>query len=367
MKTLLFTLEFPPFKGGIAEYYGQLAKHWSPNEILEILHNNQNEIIKPGRVFFAWRQGFRVFRKKIISSRPDYVLVGQILPLGTIAYILSYLYPFKYGVFLHGMDFTYALKSRRKRFLAGLILKRADKIIAANQYLAGLIKEFQPSLSQKIEVINPGVSEAPVVSESQLQELRQRYKLDNKFILLSLGRLVRRKGFDQVIKVLQEMPAADIKDLRYFIAGEGEIKEELINLVSPELKDKIFFLGSISEEEKWAWLRLCQLFIMPVREIDGDFEGFGIVYLEAGLAAKPVLAGRSGGVSDAVLDGQTGLLVDTKDPNNEELKRALKILINDSELREKLGREGRERALQDFSWDKQVSKLINFIKTGNEK
>lgn len=96
---------------------------------------------------------------------------------------------------------------------------------------------------------------------------------------------------------------------------------------------------------------------MPARSINGDFEGFGIVYLEANLYGKPVIAGCSGGVSDAVINNKTGLLVNPE--NISEIAKAIKELIGNPEKRINLGKFGRERAINDFSWATQIKNLYH--------
>jgi len=358
MRTLLFTLEYPPFRGGIANYYGQLAQNWPVDESLAIFHNNRQEILK-NQAKFNWLPAIFALRRKIKAGRIERVLVGQILPLGTISYLLSWFQPFKYSVFLHGMDFIYALKQRRKRWLAGLILGRAQKIICANSYVAAQVRAFRESLGQKIVVVNPGVESGLPEVSGEMKRLVEQYQLSGRLVLFSLGRLVKRKGVDQVIKALAKLPGELRGKVVYAIAGTGSDQEYLRNLVPAELSGQIKFLGEIDEADKWAWLQLCDIFIMPSRNIAGDVEGFGIVYLEANLCAKPVIAGDSGGVRDAVLDGYNGLLVD---PNNlEAIKQAIQRLADDEDFRNILGRQGRERALKEFSWPKKASDIAKLL------
>lgn len=362
MKTLLFTLEYPPFKGGIANYYGHLAKYWPIDESLAVLDNSRNEIISrewPG--FLSWLGAIFVLRRKVRQKKIDYVLVGQILPLGTVAWLLSFFRPLPYAVFLHGMDFAYALRTPRKSWLASRILDRADRIIAANTYVAQRAAELRPAWEGKIGVINPGIdSQAPLVDRNLSAALAEQYDLKDKTVLFTLGRLVRRKGVDRTIEALGLIGEPLIHDLRYFVAGDGPEKEHLRNLVPEKFLKKIIFLGEITEDEKWAWLSLSDIFIMPARYIAGDFEGFGIVYLEANLCGKPVIAGRSGGVLDAVSDGSSGLLVDPESP--PEIKEAIIKLVEDRALRERLGQQGEKRAVQDFNWENQVAKIVALIK-----
>lgn len=360
MKTLLFTLEFPPFKGGVANYYGNLANYWPIDEKLLILDNHLGEL-KTGSGFFSWRPAFGALARKIKKSQIDYVLVGQILPLGTVAWWLSLFRPFKYGVFLHGMDLTWALSVPRKKMLVRLILGRADKIICANSYTADKAKEYFPALEEKITVINPGIiSQAPAIDQPRLEELKATYNLEGKTVIFSLGRLVKRKGFDATIKALALVPEPLIDNLLYVIAGVGPDEMYLKKLVPPALANKIIFLGGITDDEKWRWLAASSFFIMPSRDIDGDFEGFGIVYLEANLSGKAVIAGQAGGVRDAVVDGYNGLVVDAE--NIESLKDAIINLATDPELRNKLGEQGKVRAMSEFNWEKQVEKISDLIK-----
>lgn len=360
IRTLLVTKEYPPFKGGVANYYYNLASHFPNDEVFSVLDNN-NFQLDSGQGFFSWRPAFREIYRKIKNYKINRVLVGHILPLGTVVYFLSFILPFKYFVFLHGLDLSSALKIKRKRKISTLILKRAEKIIAANSFVAATLLKELPALKEKVLVINPGLSkDQPLVKGEDKEVLRAKYNLKDKTILFSLGRLVKRKGFDYTIEALKKMSAKDLENLIYIIAGTGPEAENLKQAVPDNLKNKILFLGEISEDSKWHWLAICDIFIMPARDIDGDYEGFGIVYLEANLFSKPVIAGRAGGVSDAVVDGLNGLLVDPE--NIEAIKEAILKLKNNSDLAIKLGAAGQKRALANFNWEKLALDLSKIIK-----
>jgi phosphatidylinositol alpha-1,6-mannosyltransferase len=364
MRTLLVTLEFPPFKGGIANYYGHLANYWPIAEHLTVLDNNQGELLFP-RGFLAWRPALWALNRRLEKGQVDYVLIGHILPLGTVAWILSWFRSTPYAIFLHGLDFSSATRTWRKRLLTRLILRRADKIICANTYVAAKVEKFYPNGEKKISVINPGVSGGiPRIDTARLAELNQEYSLEGKTVILSLGRLVRRKGVDQAIKAMTTVPEPLIHDLRYFIAGAGPDEKYLRDLVPPRYMKNIVFLGQLSEEEKWLWLNRTDIFLMPARDIAGDFEGFGIVYLEANLCGKPVIAGRAGGVGDAVIDSYNGLMVDPENP--DDIKRAIIELASDPARRGQLGKQGQARALTEFNWEKQAAKVAAALSFNNE-
>ncbi len=361
MKTLLFTIEYPPFKGGIANYYGNLAYYWPINEKIVVLHNNRGQLIRQ-KGFLRWWPALGILKRKIKESKIDYVLVGQVLPLGTVAYLLSLFKPLDYAVFLHGMDLSYARRSFRKRCLLKCILGRANKIICANNYTAEKLKKLYPSQAEKVFVANPGISAGvPNIDYSDIEKINEKYNLQNKIVLFSLGRLVRRKGVDKTIQAFVNISDPIADKLVYFIAGEGPDEKYLRNLIPEPFLKNIIFLGKISDTKKWLYLKRSDIFIMPSRDINGDFEGFGIVYLEANLVSRPVIAGQTGGVADAVVDNYTGLLVDPEDVSS--IRKAIVDLANNEEKRKKLGKQGRERALKEFNWEKQSALIVKIIKT----
>lgn len=383
MKTLLFTLEYPPFRGGIANYYGNLVKYWpEPREIF-VLDNNEGKLIRQPADWLwpKWLPAAWQLKKEIKKNKINYVLVGHILPLGTVAWLLSKTVNFKYSVILHGLDFTFACRSLRKRWLTKRILERAENIICANSYVAKLVGDFLDD-KREIAVVNPGIDVQITRNMQDKTEIKEKYNLENKFVLLTVGRLVKRKGVDMVLKSLPKV-LKEIPNLLYVILGNGPELENIKNYVSKlKLEKNALVIDNAGDGERNVWYELCDIFIMPARIIraatrldsarqangthpdekmyGNDFEGFGIVYLEANLAGKPVIAGNSGGVGDAVKDGINGLLVNPE--SKEEIAGAIIKLTRDENLRKKLGRQGRQRAIKEFNWEKQVKKIFSFIK-----
>jgi len=352
MRTLLFTLEYPPFHGGVANYYGNLVKYWPKPDDITVLNNNGGRLINNKLPLLKWLPAYFALCQKIKQGKIDHIIVGQILPLGTVALICSKFCKIKYSVILHGMDLTYVLKKPRKKWLARKILGRADKIICINSYTADLTKQFFPLSADKTATINPAVEPASLASPEQISEFKKQHNLTDKIVLLSVGRLVKRKGFDKVIEAMPEV-LKQVPNLIYIIIGQGsEIKNS-------ELEKQVIIINQATDRERDNWYNASDIFIMPSRNIAGDFEGFGIVYLEANLAGKPVIAGRSGGVGDAVVDNLNGLLVDPLDTG--QIASAIINLAKNPELRQKLGGEGRERAINDFNWPKQINKIYKAI------
>ncbi len=356
MKLLLCTLEYPPQIGGVASYYHNLISAWPQSDSWRVLDNSHSQLCAPAGSW-PWRRSFVALWKELQAAPADLVFIGQILPLGTVALLLNIIKPLAFGLFLHGMDLSFALKSPRKRFLAKLILKKAKIIVCANSRVQEILLNFLPDLKDKVMILHPGATVGRADDEIKA-ELENRYHLAGKKIIFSLGRLVKRKGFDQVIKSLEKVSA---EPWLYLLAGDGPERESLRALAAQSsISDKVIFTGTLSEAEKWSCLDLCDIFITTSRDLDGDFEGFGIVYLEANLMAKPVIAGNSGGVADAVINNLNGLLVNPE--NTEEIAVAITKLLENPTEASRLGLAGRERAEKDFSWPGQALKLASALK-----
>ena len=352
MKTLLVALEYPPAVGGVETYYSELVRNW-PEEI-RVLDNSERKLVNGWR----WLPALGSVAAQLRSYKPDWLIVGEILPLGTVAWILAHFFNFKYAVILHGLDFSLATRNPFKRFLTGRILARASKIIAVNSYTAELIEKQYPGSKDKTAVVNPGARTFDI-PELLPAKLRANYGLEGTFVLLTMARLVKRKGVDMVLRSLPAL-LKRIPSLRYVIIGNGPDRAYMQALIDEfGLDEHVIFLPTVSEAEKAAWLSIADVFAMPARNIGGDYEGFGIVYLDAGFAGKPVIAGRSGGVRDAVSDGINGLVVDEEDPHSIAL--AIERLFDDPELRQRLGEKGHERAAAQ-SWNLQIKKIYDFLK-----
>lgn len=355
--------------------YENIVKYWPAQDGIFVLCNNANKLIKKW-IVPRWLPAFSALYVEIKKNKIDHILVGHILPLGTVAYFISKIIRVKYSVFLHGMDFALALQKPCKRILTELILKNAEKIICGNSYVARLVEEFLGErFKNKIKVVNPGVEynadsrqriadgsesiKAKLILEGKRKDLITKYNLENKIILLTVGRLVKRKGADMVLKSLPAV-LKKIPNLVYIIAGRGEELENYRHQIADnDLQNNVVIITNVDDEEKNVWYKLCDIFIMPARTIDNDFEGFGIVYLEANLFSKPVIAGLSGGVRDAVIDGYTGLLINPESIN--EIASSIVKLAKNKNLREKLGAQGKERAIKEFYWRKQVGLIYKIL------
>jgi len=175
-------------------------------------------------------------------------------------------------------------------------------------------------------------------------------------VLLSVGRLVRRKGFDTVIKAIPSV-VKECHDVKYYILGDGPEKKRLQELIDRmELSNIVEIRSGVSDHVLSKYYSAADMFVMPNRQIGPDVEGFGLVFLEASLYKLPSIAGNSGGAPEAVKDGTTGIVVD---PNSqEELVKSLVKLSCDRELRIEMGTMGKMRTEEHFKWRHEVNKLV---------
>jgi phosphatidylinositol alpha-1,6-mannosyltransferase len=139
-------------------------------------------------------------------------------------------------------------------------------------------------------------------------------------------------------------------DVQYVLIGIGEDHDYLKELATElGVSERVHLLGHVSPEDLPRWYNACDVFAMPNRDINGDTEGFGMVYLEAAACGKPAIAGTAGGTGNAVINGTTGLRVDGE--SLEDVAAALGRLLTDQEYASRLGRQGYARAIVDFSWE----------------
>jgi phosphatidylinositol alpha-1,6-mannosyltransferase len=199
--------------------------------------------------------------------------------------------------------------------------------------------------------VNPA---AFCVKDEAVLAVRQRHNLGRSPVLLTVGRLQRRKGQDMAIQALPRI-MKKFPDVKYMIVGSGEEYASLQRLAQDVgVRDRVIFVGRIADGEQAAYYAACDVFLMPNRQIGEDIEGFGIVFLEAGAAGKPVIGGTSGGTGEAILDEVTGLRVNGE--NIQEIATAVVELLANPAKARAMGECGRRRVETEFSWESVVER-----------
>jgi phosphatidylinositol alpha-1,6-mannosyltransferase len=232
--------------------------------------------------------------------------------------------------------------------MGGIVSRRVTHWIANSQNTASILEDQWNIPESKITVVHPGVDIARYHPAEVDYEFRRRMRWDGKYVLLTVGRLQKRKGHDNLIlslpKLLKSYP-----NLLYAIVGDGE---ELINLQGVverlNLERHVQFLGKVSDDDLLRFYQQCDLFILPNRSVGSDIEGFGMVLVEAASCGKPVIAGRSGGTAETLVHGETGFLVDAF--SVASLTNELELVLK-SPVLATAGAAGRRHVKKNFSWE----------------
>jgi len=284
----------------------------------------------------------------MVQERPQVTMLGTIDD-GQMGLILRNWLKLPFVVFAAGNEILDVIEEKWPKPM--LALQTADRVVAISRYTASFVERAGVDPS-RIEIVYPGYDTSRFRPLENGLELRQkllggRYKDQ---VILTVGNLVARKGHDTTIRALPRL-LQRVPDVTYLIVGDGPYRNQLETLATEMgVRKRVIFAGRLADEDLAELYALCDVFVMPSRaQLDEkDVEGFGIVFLEASACAKPVIGGRSGGVPEAIVDGVTGLLVDPNDP--DELSAAIARLLTDREYANRLGQQGRVRAVNDFSW-----------------
>jgi phosphatidyl-myo-inositol dimannoside synthase len=376
---LLFTQEFPAFAGGVATYCDRLARHLAAEDhdvvVVAPSYGRQDahvdaaapfEIIRyPESRFFLSRHfhRFNALVRAVRRHQPSLVWAAD-WRVGALVLPVSFMSRVPMAVTVYGSELLMARRRPWKRVVARWVYGRAVGVFAISSYVAGLLAEFgveEASVHLVPLGVDTGLS-GGMRSAAEVAELspaiRRRHGLGNRRVLLTLARLTPRKGQDTAIEALAEVLKRR-GDTVYLIAGTGPDETRLRGLAERlGVSEHVIFAGSVADDEKAAYYRACDIFVMLSRQ-DGCFvEGFGMTYLEAALEGKPVVGTTHGGVPEAVLDGETGLLVPPSDP--VAAVEAILRLLDDAQLASRLGEAGRHRA-REFTWQATAARSAAYL------
>lgn len=287
---------------------------------------------------------FSIFRALVKFKKFDFILCAHV-NLMPLAWLLSKILKIPVVIEIYGID-AWDPPSRKgtSRFLGGAKYIISISEFTLDKFLTWAPVEHSTSfiLPNAIHLENYGIGERP-------QNLTERYALKDKVVLMTFGRLVskeRAKGFDDVLELLPAL-SAEIPELVYIIAGDGDYREDLERkAVALQVQNRVFFTGMVKEEEKADLYRLADVYVMPSRG-----EGFGFVFLEAMACGIPVIASVSDGSREAVRNGEIGIVVDPDNP--QEIKKAIFDALQQPHIIPK--------GLEYFSFENFTSRLHNIV------
>ncbi len=367
VRHLLVTNDFPPKTGGIQSYLWELWRRLPPDEVVVLTTPHARA------ARFDAEQPFRVVRshEPVLLPNPllahrvrslarevgaEAVVVDPALPLGLIAPGLG----LPYATVLHGAEVAVPGRLPASRSLLGRVLGHASLIIAAGSYPEAEARRVAgPGALPPVANIPPGVdlarfSPLPTIERAAM---RLRLGLDpGARLVVSVSRLVPRKGMDTLIAAAGLL-APRHPELQVAIGGTGRDEGRLRRLVE-RTGAPVRMLGWVAEADLPGLYASADVFVLCCRNrwAGLEQEGFGIIFLEAAASGVPAIAGASGGAAEAVLDGETGTVVDRpEDPR--VLAAAVEELIDDPERAREEGRAARARVEREFSYDVLAGRL----------
>ena len=301
------------------------------------------------------RKAVKILKQQQIKN----VWFGAAAPLALMAEKLRSAGASNIVALTHGHEVWWAkipiLKSLLKK-----IIKDVDHLGYLGDFTKGEIAKIS-NQPQKFLQIAPGIDTEHFAPKSARGDLIEKYRLDGRRVIVSVGRLVHRKGQDELVKAMPKI-LEQFPDAILLFVGEGPIKQMLFNSAKQlGVLPKVVFAGRVSHHDLPDYICLGEIFAMPVRSrFSGlEVEGLGIVYLEASACGLPVIVGNSGGAVDAVLDKKTGLLVDgTK---SDQIADAICELLANPERAKQMGAAGRDWVINNWqlsSWSEKFNKVL---------
>jgi phosphatidylinositol alpha-1,6-mannosyltransferase len=363
LKLFIFTHEFPPKTGGAGRYSLGIAQGISAlgQEVFVLTRNLPSESRQPapsGNFKIVRRSASTLFYNFIYflkTYKPDHVLVTQSTAQQECsrARIFS---SFKYSVFVYGSEL---IRYNQTKQPYRRLWQKASSILPISEFSKRLLIDsarLDSKAQGKISIIPGGVDQNFLSNKSNPQALKEKLKIKDEKVLLTLARLDPRKGQDTVLEALPQI-IPHVPKIKYIIAGTGNDLARLQKIVAQQkLNDYVIFAGFVPEDQLTDYYDLCDIFVMPSKQDDQMVEGFGLSFLEANARGKPVIGGRHGGVTDAIIDGETGLLVN---PDNQtELADAIIKLSKNEPLARRLGENGKLRCFASFSWESIAQKIL---------
>jgi phosphatidylinositol alpha-1,6-mannosyltransferase len=383
MTTMLLAQDFPPMGGGIARLHGELARRFPPGELIVSTPRDRDAAEVDGmfgavidRLPIGARStktlpGLLLWSRRAASlarqHRVRFVFCGNVKPAGYPARWVYERLRVPYGLLLYGGDLLSEQHKIRqsgfKRRTARVIFGGAAVLVAISAWTRDLALTVLGELGldghgQRLRVVHLGTDPEHFRPGVETAALRDRAEIPNGAMrwLVTVARIEDYKGFDTVIQALPAILAHD-PDVGYLIAGRGPDRPRLEKLARKlGVAERVRFVGAIPDRDLPALYNLGSVYVGASRRGGRiDVEGFGISLVEASACGLPVVAGDSGGIPDAVREGETGFLVPAEDP--AALANTVSRVLADRELAAQLGRNGRRAVETYFNWDRVVRDL----------
>jgi len=370
---LVITELFLPTKGGTAVWFDELYRRLGGKGTHIVTadvpgaadHDREhpNSVHRLSLARHAWLRPeslamyAKLFCKAIslaVTNRFEAVHAGRVLPEGLVGLAVARLTGRPLVVYAHGEEITTWRQPSKFRAMRR-VYRHADLVIANSEFTVEALSGLGVDRGRVI-LVNPGVDLGRFRPGLPVDDLRDRtLRQADQRLILSVGRLSRRKGFDHVVRALPLLAEHGV-DAHYAVIGIGP-DHDYLSALADELgvRDRLTLLGHVPPDDLPRWYNAADVFAMPNRDVDGDTEGFGMVFIEAAACGKPSVAGQAGGTGAAVVDGVTGLRVDGA--SAAAVAAALARLLTDTGLADRLGRQGYQRTAAEFGWERVAERV----------
>ncbi|MEF3692382.1 MAG: glycosyltransferase family 4 protein [Candidatus Moraniibacteriota bacterium] len=350
LKILFISHSFPPVVGGVESQNYELYSWLSKFAEVKLIANRNRKLLP---IFLPCC----VLRAVWSMKDCDVLVLGSAL-LAPAGWLVKKINRKPVIAVAHGLDLTWKIRFYQK-FWVQFFIPKLDKLIAVgNETIRVGIKRGIPE--EKMIFIPNGVDVDKYVNNFNRDKLDNllEQKTESKNVLLTSGRLARRKGVAWFVRNVMPQLA---EDFIYVVAGNGPDKENILSAVKEKkLENRVFTLGYVEDEVRDMLFSTCDLFVQPNIRINGDMEGFGISVIEAGACEIPVLASDLEGLKDAIKEGQNGFLVEPEN-STAYIEKINKLFENKSELKN-FGKQAREFVKDNYSWEIIVRRYLEEIK-----
>jgi phosphatidyl-myo-inositol dimannoside synthase len=373
-RTLVITNDFPPRPGGIQTFGYEIVRRFDPESVTVLTSNWE------GAAEFDAAQDFKIVRANtqtlvpskstlsmareiVVAENITRVLFGAAAPLGLLGAPLRKLGVTNIIGMTQGHETGWAMTPGTRQALRK-IGNDTDYLTYISEYTHKKIaKALSPDAAARMRRIVPGVDSTEFSPDNLSSGIQLRTELGwiDRPVIVCVSRLMARKGQDELIRALPEIQQT-APNASLIIVGDGPYRKDLERLVKKlGLENFVHLTGKVSQTELSKWYAAGDIFAMPCRTRMGgwDVEGLGIVFLEGSATGLPVIVGDSGGAVDAVIDGETGYLVDGT--NTAEIAGRIAYLFANPDIAKKMGEAGRNWVTQEWTWDQNFKKLDGLL------
>jgi phosphatidylinositol alpha-1,6-mannosyltransferase len=368
-RTLLVTNDYPPRVGGIQRTLEALWRELPPDRVSVLAPTWEGadafDAAAPYTIIrepveFIWPTPALSQRVSDAVAELDIqvVLFGDAFPLATLGPGLARR-GIPYLVAAHGFDYWLSVVPGAHALMSHMTSRASRVPVMCSRFIARTVRTAVPR-DVPVSVLYPGADLEAFRPDLPTDDLRERYGIGERPLVVCVGRLVARKGQDVLIRGMS-IVRRRVPDAGLLIVGAGPDEGRLRSMAEEAPEGSVFFAGQVSEADLPRHYALGDVFAMPCRSRLGglEVEGWGNVFVEASACGKPIVVGDSGGARETVLDGETGLLVDGGDVM--QVASAVGDLLADPERARRMGAAGRARVERHHAWPAIAARLAGWL------